>query len=317
VNPYRPSQTDIGNSGNSATHSDGNLLINPPPAPIPSNPASLGANTGNRGAIPKQGTQGQHGGTGNIVGNLPSENPVTITTPCFYSSREQKLMGIRANSIRRSISIGVLLTPSHVYSIYNTGDSIKLWPEEAEYRYKAFAQQEICRTLLPHQYSKGEVGGILVGSGMEILRRHLELKPPRESELTHPVLRILKEVYQPMYFITNDKYGEAQLKLLSHPHRLEALHSGIRGKKFHQPNSRMDIEHDAVTEDGLPVLFCCIIDIPRLVRFRTGISQGGGKRGQVVCFAHQEEVLRGYLGERVEVSTIPSDKFLNLPLLNL
>ena len=79
-------------------------------------------------------------------------------------------------------------------------------------------------------------------------------------------------------------------------------------KGLRPPDTKYPIEHDALTEDGKPVLFCCLLDIPRFLRFRTGLSLQG-KTGKIIAFDFQEEVLMKHLGERAEFTKISFEKF--------
>jgi len=70
--------------------------------------------------------------------------------------------------------------------------------------------------------------------------------------------------------------------------------------KWLPPDIKYPIEHDALTEDGTPVLFCCLLNIPRLFRFNNGLILHR-KIGKVIAFDFQLEMLERYLGDRAEV----------------
>jgi len=245
-------------------------------------------------------------------GNPHQYPPVDITTPYFYLSREQK--GRDDNAIRGSRAAGTLLTPTHVYSIYNTGNAESYWSEKIEQRFKAEVQDYICRKLLFHQYQGGAVNGIMIGADMEILEKYLIINKKRQdtqkdAQRTKPqnVYHFLTKVFQSFYYITNDKQGEAQLKLLCDNNKMVSL-KNVLTKGLHPPDIKHPIEHDALTEGGNPVLFCCLLDIPRLIRFRNGVALHG-KVGRVIAFDFQLEVLGRYLGNTAEFTDISFDKF--------
>jgi hypothetical protein len=73
--------------------------------------------------------------------------------------------------------------------------------------------------------------------------------------------------------------------------------------KLLPPDNDYPIEHDARTEDGKPVLFCCLLDIPRLTKFREGLLFHN-QIGKVVAFDFQEEMLKRYLGDNAEVAIL-------------
>jgi len=235
-----------------------------------------------------------------IRGSPNQHAPIVITGPCFYTSREQK--GQHDNAIRGSRAAGILLTPAHVYAIYNTSNVESRWSEKIEQRYKAEVQDYICRKLLFHQYQGVAVGGIMVGYDMETLEKYLVAKGKQQT-----TYHFLTKVYTSFYYITNDTYGEAQLKLLCNAEKMTAL-KNILIKGLHQPDAKHPIEHDALTEDGSPVLFCCLLDIPRLIRFRNGVALHG-KIGRVIAFDFQVDMLCRYMGDMAEFVGISFDKF--------
>jgi len=224
-----------------------------------------------------------------------------ITTPYFYTSREQK--GQDDNAIRASRAAGTLLTPTHVYAVYNTGNAESQWRDKVELRYMVEIRDDICRRRFLHQYNGAAVGGIMMGDGLEVLEGYLQPKAKQQSGL-----HFLTTTYQPFYFITNDNHGEAQLRLLCDDRKMASLQNALTAGRL-PPDPKYPIEHDALTKDGKPVLFCCLLDIPRLFRFRAGIALHG-KRGVVIAFDFQIETLKRYLGDDVEFIGLIFDKFV-------
>ena len=76
------------------------------------------------------------------------------------------------------------------------------------------------------------------------------------------------------------------------------------------------IENDAVTEDGMPILFAYQPDLPKLYRFYAALELHK-RSGIIVCFNFQEDALRPFCGSRIKLQTIDfSDferRFLNSP----
>jgi hypothetical protein len=176
------------------------------------------------------------------------------------------------------------------------------WREKVEQRYKAEVRDTICRGVLSEQYSGKEVSGIMIGRSLESLEQYWTKEKKGGSELS-----FLSNTYHPFYYITNDAFGEIQLKLLYDDARMTAF-SGALSKGLQSYDSKYPIEHDALTEDGNPVLFCCLLDIPRFLRFRNGLSLQG-KAGKIIAFDFQQEVLMRHIGERAEFMTISFEKF--------
>jgi len=237
-------------------------------------------------------------GSPNITGN---RRPA-ITIPCFYSSREQK--GEDDNAIRGSKAVGTLLTSTHVYAIYNTGNMESRWRESVEMRYRAEVQDYICRKMFPGQYNGEPVGGIMLGEELGVLEKYLNVQT--KTQAAH---NFLTKTYQPFYFITNDDNGEAQLKLLCDSARMTALKTAML-KGLLPTDAKYPIEHDALTSDGNPVLFCCLLNIPRLVQFRTGVLLHG-KTGNVIAFDFQREALGRYLGDAVVLTSLSLEKIVD------
>ena len=234
-------------------------------------------------------------------GNPTQHPPSPITSPCFYTSREQK--GTDDNAIRGSRATGTLLTTTHVYAIYNTGSAESRWSEKTEQRYKAEMQDYICRKLLSHQYSGVPMNGIIVGDNLETLEKYLAVKEKKQ-----PGYNFLTKVYQSFYYITNDNHGEIQLRLLCDDGKMAGLRNALL-KGMRPPDNAYPIEHDALTEDGNPVLFCCLLNIPRLIRFRNGAALHK-KAGKIIAFDFQLEMLERYLGDTATFVSLSFDKLV-------
>ena len=235
-------------------------------------------------------------------GNPNQYPPVLVTTPCFYTSREQK--GQDDNAIRGSRAAGTLLTPTHVYAVYNTGNVESRWSEKIEQRFKAEIQDYICRKQLLHQYQGGLMSGVMMGADIETLEKYLTAKEKQQT-----AYHFFTKVYKSLYYITNDIRGEAQLRLLCDTEKMIGL-KNIISKGLSPPDVKHPIEHDALTEDGNPILFCCLLDVPRLIRFRNGAALHG-KIGKVIAFDYQVEMLGRYLGDTAEFVGISFDKFVS------
>jgi hypothetical protein len=113
---------------------------------------------------------------------------------------------------------------------------------------------------------------------------------------------LLTETYRHFYFITNDGHGDMLMGLLCNAAQMSLLKAALT-KKHLPPDIKYPIEHDAITEDGNPVLFCCLLNVPRLVKFKKGMLLHN-KSGKVVAFDYQEDALREYLGAEAEIKPI-------------
>ena len=101
-----------------------------------------------------------------------SQTDNVITSPCFYSSREQKGDDDQSNAIKGSRATGALVTPAHLYAVYNTGNTHIGWWEKLEQRYKVAIQSTILRTIGFSQHNNNSVCGIMIGEGLEPLEKY-------------------------------------------------------------------------------------------------------------------------------------------------
>ena len=89
--------------------------------------------------------------------------------------------------------------------------------------------------------------------------------------------------------------------------KIKALHDLLSTNLLPQ-NHTYHIEHDALKKDGTPVLFCCLLNMPKLHRFKTGIAFHKSP-GTVIAFDFQQEMLRRYFGDGVEYVSLSFEKF--------
>jgi len=228
---------------------------------------------------------------------------IKITTPCFYTSRELK--GRDDNAIRGSRAVGTLLAPTYAYAVYNTGCTESQWSEKVEQRFKSRMQSHINGRLPAHRNSGStgnEVGGIMIGRGMETLGKYLT-----GDEKQPPGYHFMTKVFQPFYYITGDACGEALLRLLCDVGKMDGLRAALL-KGMLPPDAAYPIEHDALTKDGNPVLFCCLPDIPRIIRFKNGTALHS-KTGKVIAFDFQLDMLGSFFGDNAEFVSISFGKF--------
>jgi len=282
--------------------------------------SGLSMQSGNLGDIPAA----SQGHSNNPAGKQSS---LFISRPSFYTSREYKRGGgemgvvverigtrdskhlVRAMTekpdvVRGSQGIGVLLTPTKVINVYNTSDALINWSPGVERKWQYEMQNTICRRLLSDQYRKAETESLLIGHSMCVLGQYL-------SEMTNQgrMGKFLTATCDPLYYITNDIKGIAQLRLLCDDHHMERINrmlaKGLQPKTIHYP-----MAHDALTDDRRPVIFLHLPNIPRLIRFKSGLEQYN-KKGVVYGFDFHQEVLGGYLGESVEYKGLKFDKVID------
>ena len=225
-----------------------------------------------------------------------------LETPAFYSSREIKEMGAETVKIRGSRMTGVLLAPSDIFIVYNGGTHMTKWDYRAEQRAQVLLKIVVCHQRLPAQYAGTEISGLLFGNGLEPFYQILS-----GGDGASRCFFLLDGDYGHFYYLTNDRPGEVLLRLLGSPGKLAEL-SRMLMQDLSGSDPDLPVEHDAVDEEGDPVLFGYFLDLPRLNRFFTALRLQG-RRGTVVCFDFQKEVLCRIGGERVSYSVISFEKF--------
>lgn len=225
-----------------------------------------------------------------------------IECPVYYSSREVKEIGPQAVKINGSRSTGILLTDAGLFIIYNTGAALMKWEYKSELRFKAFLQTEVCRRLLPSQFSSAGISAVVFGADMESM-------PPLMASTAgakHNYF-ILDGNFDHFYFLPSDHRGDVILQLLSDSD-LKAALDGILSENLDASRPDWLIENDAIDGDGSPVLFAYTCDMPRIQRFDTALELQG-RTGTLICFDFQEETLRRICGHRVTFQSIDFGKF--------
>lgn len=212
--------------------------------------------------------------------------------PAYYTSREIKEIGPQGTKIRSSRATGILLTDGGIFLTYNTAKAQMKWEYKAELRFKALLQTE---GVMPD----AEISGIVFGSTMEQL-----------SILTQPDAHsyfLLDGSFPHFYYLTNDRYGEAILRLLCDTQQRRTL-DAILADGLHEGIPNWRVENDAIDSEGNPVLFAYTCDFPRIRRFDTALELHG-MTGTLICFDYQEEALREICGQRVMLQSIDFQQF--------
>ena len=146
----------------------------------------------------------------------PERIGTLISFPAFYASREIKEMGIDTVKIKGARSMGVLMTESRIFAVYNIGDSLVEWDYKAETRYKALLKTVVCQDRMKHQYSVDSIEGMLFGNSMELAAEILS-QPQNDSYF------LLDGGYEHFYYLTNDSKGERILQMMCSTEKSELM----------------------------------------------------------------------------------------------
>jgi len=222
-----------------------------------------------------------------------------IAYPSFYSQQELCENDTETtNAIRNSKLIGLLLTSVNAFAIYSENMLVTNWRTEKEQQIKNIVQG-ICEQRFPNQYDN--IDGIVFGVDLGEMFCCFE----ENMYYNQSAGNCLSTVYQPLYCITNDVFGEMQLQLLCDSDYLarfkSAALSGLCPCDGIEP-----IVYDAITEDDRPVLFGCIPDVQKLIAFKSQLSTYG-KIGRIIIFDFQKSAFGSFFGDSVELVTLNSE----------
>ena len=212
--------------------------------------------------------------------------------PAYYTSREVKEIGPQGTKIKSSRATGILLTDGGIFLTYNTAKTQMKWEYKAELRFKALLQTE---GVMPDT----EISGIVFGSAMEQLSALMQ--PDAHNYF------LLDGSFPHFYYLTNDRYGEAILRLLCDTQQRRTL-DAILADGLHEGIPNWRVENDAIDSEGNPVLFAYTCDFPRIRRFDTALELHG-MTGTLICFDYQEEALREICGQCVMLQSIDFQQF--------
>jgi hypothetical protein len=230
------------------------------------------------------------------------EQTLSVTAPVFYNSREIKNCSDEFNKILRARSVGALLTDSKIFIVYNTCGSLMRWSNKSEITIKGFLRHILGIERLPQQYQKDEIRGLMLGDSMEQAYQLITSTGGlRKRDF------MLDNTYDYFLYLPNDRNGEIVLRLLCDTEKTEELNS-ILSQGLNEHNPGMFTVNDAIDENGDPVLFAYDCDMHRIFKFNSGLTIHD-RKGTIICFDFQADVLKRYCCENVIFQIIDTEKF--------
>ncbi|MDR0917245.1 MAG: hypothetical protein LBN02_08700 [Oscillospiraceae bacterium] len=228
--------------------------------------------------------------------------PLTgLSTSAFYGSREIKEIGAGSTVIRGARMAGVLLADTAAYIVYNTGASLMKWDYKPEMRAKALLTALLCRERLSGVYGTNDVKGLMLGDDMETAYQMMTS--------TGGVKRsyfVLDGNYDNFLYLPNDHAGETVLRILCSKALTDELNR-ILAVNLKPRAPGLPVEHDALDDNGAPVLFGYSFDMQRIIRFDSALRLHS-RTGTLICFDFQADVLRRYCSENTRFQTIDLTK---------
>lgn len=228
---------------------------------------------------------------------------VSVTSAAFYNSREMKEYGDDFIKSRGGRYVGVLLTELNFYVVYNTGSSLMKWENSSESKTAGVIRQILTRECFPHQYLiNGDQKALMLGSTME--QAYQILLTANKSKKRYFKLY---DCYDNFLYLPNNRDGELVLKLLCDAGKTKEFNMMISADLYDR-NPGMAVENDAVDENGYPVLFAYDFDMHRIVQFNKAVKMYN-KKGIIICFDFQKDVLERYCCGNITFQAIKTDKF--------
>ena len=219
----------------------------------------------------------------------------------FYFSREMKNIGLEHLKIRSSRAAGVLLAENEMLLTYNSGNNLMRWEYQTEIRCKALLSARFCKDVATSIYSDADVNGLMLGTGMDMALPLLTSTGGYRRQYFR-----LDGTFERFYFAPNTPEGESQIRILCSDSVKSALNNLLLSDLVpKEPGLRVD--HDALSNDGIPILFAFEFDMERLRRFHDSLELFG-ETGMVYCFDFQKPVLEKYLGTLAGIQTIDLEK---------
>jgi len=222
--------------------------------------------------------------------------------PAFYDSREVKDLGAETAKINNSRFVGVFLTKTDIYMVYNTGNAVMKWNYKSELRAKALISMYLCQNKLSGLYSKKDIKAIIMGDSMDTAYALLTTGGKTKRNFF-----VIDGTFDCFLYIPNDDTGEMLLKILKDDNIRYSLDLTLK-KDLLPVSSQFNVDNDATNTDGTPVLFAYNMDLPRIVRFNASLHMHQLK-GVVICFDFQKDMLSRYCGEYISFQTINRQKF--------
>lgn len=213
--------------------------------------------------------------------------------PCFYLAKELKRLGdMEMNKTMFTRMVGTIYAGNTSYVAYNIRDSVMKWSGKGEFK-TLHSVTDISRLNAGFDATPSAV---LFGESENVaLNTLIESDKSKRPEFRFDI------IYRNIHFIPMNEFGIRQLSFLSVPDWKEKLLDLIFEPEVRTYNRGL-FEYDARI-NGSYVFSHLDSDLARLVRFKEAITNQNGKY-EVLCYPHQMQFLREYLGRLATIKTI-------------
>lgn len=216
-----------------------------------------------------------------------------VKKPSFYISRSLKgTFEVDMNKTMYTRIVGALFTEGSCFAVYNTRGTAMKWSGKGEFK----TRQSLGELARMNAGIREVDSAILFGNDAQTALSTLNVDDEDKRKESR-----FDSIYSHIHYVPLSQDGIRQLRFFLIPRWKEQLLELL----FDDADRSFDaglFEYDAYV-DGTYVLVHFDGDIARLIRYREGI-ENVEERHEVLCFPHQVNYLRQYLGDKVAIKTI-------------
>lgn len=224
------------------------------------------------------------------LGSGSGENGVE--TAAYYGSLEFKG---DSEAIKGSRACGVLLSGNSAYVVYNTMEQRMKWAKKMERSMRTWTEK-----LLLEKGSLYAADALVLGENTAFLRELLESDGGIRKDLFQ-----VDDIYDRYYYVPMCSTAMVQLWLLMDERKRERLYQFLSGI-LSQKREKEYAVCDGYDRYGNPVYFCHELEMRHLMRIKQ--ETAWQHTGTVVCLDYQEEALRAYFGEGIEIQAVLTER---------
>lgn len=220
---------------------------------------------------------------------------VVLKRPCFYLAKDLKKLdskGLPKTQFTRVA--GLMFIDSQPYAVYNTRSSLMKWNGAGESK-TVTSMESITR--MNAGIEKIDSAIMFYASDKIALETVRDIKAKEHLNLG------FMKIYPKIYFVPLSGEGIRQLRLFMRPKWQERAI-----KYLFEDNVELNPYYDVdATIDGAKMLCFFDGDVARLIRFKNNVMSNNLKFG-IVCFPHQEKIIKEFFGFEVPLTVIPMDE---------
>lgn len=218
---------------------------------------------------------------------------VVSANPNFYLAKNLKKVGeVEMNKTMFTRMVGAAFLSNTCYAVYNTRNAVMKWSGMGEFK----TLHNLIEISRLNAGINNIDSAILFGQSEETALRTLF-----ESDKSRRLEFRFDSTYHHIHFIPMNECGICQLRFMSVPNWKSQLLELLFDSDVRSYNRGL-FEYDAYI-NGVYILSHLDGDIARLIRFRESIINQNGKF-EILCFPHQIQFLKEYIGHNVNLKTI-------------